>query len=69
MGTAQSVTDTLLATNDMHISSATSAITIGGTVANGNAIIFEAYRDATNGSDTLGSDARFLGLQVTYTAA
>lgn len=69
MGTAQSVTDTLLATNDMHISAATSAITIGGTVANGNAIIFEAYRDATNGSDTLGSDARFLGLQVTYTAA
>jgi hypothetical protein len=69
MGTAQSVTDTLLATNDMHISAATSAITIGGTVANGNAIIFEAYRDATNGSDTLGSDARFLGLQITYTAA
>jgi hypothetical protein len=69
MGTAQSVTDTLLATNDMHISSATSAITIGGTVANGNAIIFEAYRDATNGSDTLGSDARFLGLQISYTAA
>ena len=68
MGTAQSVTDTLLATNDMHISAATSAITIGGNVANGNAIIFEAYRDATNGSDTLGSDARFLGLQVTYTA-
>ena len=69
MGTAQSVTDTLLATNDMHISSATSAMTIGGTVANGNAIIFEAYRDATNGSDTLGSDARFLGLQISYTAA
>lgn len=69
MGTAQSVTDTLLTTNDMHISAATSAITIGGTVANGNAIIFEAYRDATNGSDTLGSDARFLGLQISYTAA
>ena len=70
MGTAQSVTDTLLATNDMHISAATSAITIGGTVANGNAIIFEAYRDATNvASDTLGSDARFLGLQISYTAA
>lgn len=69
MGTAQSVTDTLLTTNDMHISAATSAITIGGTVANGNAIIFEAYRDATNASDTLGSDARFLGLQISYTAA
>lgn len=69
MGTAQSVTDTLLATNDMHISAATSAMTIGGTVANGNAVIFEAYRDATNASDTLGSDARFLGLQISYTAA
>lgn len=70
MGTAQSVTDTLLTTNDMHISAATSAITIGGTVANGNAIIFEAYRDATNvASDTLGSDARFLGLQISYTSA
>lgn len=69
MGTAQTVTDTLLATNDMHISAATSAITIGGTVANGNAVVFEAYRDATSGSDTLGSDARFLGLQVSYTAS
>lgn len=68
-GTAQSVTDTLLAANDMHISAATSAITLGGTAAANRPIQFQLYRDATNASDTLAVDARLLGVEISYTAA
>lgn len=68
-GTAQTVTDTLLATGDMHISAATSAVTSGGTPAATTPLQFQIYRDATNGSDTLGSDARLLGVEISYTSA
>lgn len=69
MGTAQTATDTLTATNDLDISPATSAITVGGTAASGNPIIWEVYRDAAAGGDTLGADARLLGVEISYTAA
>jgi hypothetical protein len=65
-GTAQTVTDTLLATNDMHITSATSAITIAGTPAANRPILFQIYRDAAAGGDTLASDARFLGVEILF---
>lgn len=68
-GTAQTCTDTLTATNDLDISPATSAITLGGTAAAGNPVIFEVYRDANAGGDTLAADARLLGVEITYTAA
>lgn len=68
-GTAQTVTDTLLATGDMHISAATSAVTSGGTPAATTPLQFQIYRDATNGSDTLGSDARLLGVEISYTSS
>ena len=68
-GTAQTVTDTLTATNDLDISSATSAITLGGTAAAGNPVILEVYRDANAGGDTLAADARLLGVEISYTAA
>jgi hypothetical protein len=65
-GTAQSVTDTLLAVGDMHISSATSAITVAGSPTSGTPIVLEVSRDAANGSDTFGADARLIGVRVTY---
>jgi hypothetical protein len=65
-GTAQSVTDTLLAVGDMHISSATSAITVAGSPTSGTPIVLEISRDAANGSDTFGADARLIGIRVTY---
>jgi len=68
-GTAQTVTDTLLATNDMHISGSTSAITIGGTPAATTPIQFQLYRDATAAGDTLGNDARLLGVEIIFTSA
>lgn len=68
-GTAQTCTDTLTATNDLDISPATSAITLGGTAAAGNPVIFEVYRDANAGGDTLAADARLLGVEISYTAS
>jgi hypothetical protein len=69
MGTAQTATDTLTATNDVDISPATSAITLAGTAAAGNPVIFQVYRDADAGGDTLGADARLLGVEISYTAS
>jgi len=68
-GTAQTVTDTLTATNDVDITSATSAITLAGTAAAGNPVIFEVYRDANAGGDTLATDARLLGVEISYTSS
>lgn len=65
-GTAQTVTDTLIATNDMHITSATSAVTIGGTPAANTPILFQIYRDADAGGDSLSSDARLIGVEILF---
>jgi hypothetical protein len=65
-GTAQTVTDTLLASNDMHITSATSAVTLGGTPAANTPIQFQIYRDADAGGDTLAVDARLLGVEIVF---
>ena len=66
-GTAMTVTDGLTATGDLMISSATSAITIGGTPAENDVVWCRAYRDADNGSDTFSADARLIGVKVLYT--
>jgi hypothetical protein len=68
-GTAQTVTDTLLAANDMMISGATSAVTIGGTPGANKAVQFQIYRDADAGGDTLAVDARLLGVEISYTSS
>ena len=65
-GTAQTVTDTLLTAAYEHITSSTSAITLAGSPAAGQMVIFQLYRDAA--VDTLGSDAQFLGVEITYTS-
>jgi hypothetical protein len=65
-GTAQLVTDTLIAANDMHITSATSAVTIGGTPAANTPIQFTIYRDVSDAADTLGVDARLLGVEIIF---
>lgn len=65
-GTAQTVTDTLIATNDMHVTSATSAITIGGTPAANRPILFQVYRDADAAGDTFSADARLLGIEIIF---
>jgi len=68
-GTAQEVTDTLIAAGDVHVTAATSAITIAGTPSAGDFVNFRVYRKAADGADTLAADARLLGVRVTFTRA
>lgn len=65
-GTAQEVTDTLIATTDLHRSPETAAITVGGTPADGDVVMFQVYRKPSDGGDTLAADARLLGVKLTY---
>ncbi len=67
LGTAQTSTDTLLAANDLHISPATSAITLAGTPADSDFLAFQISRNPSDGSDTLAVDAKLLGIMLTIT--
>ena len=66
LGTAQEIADTGGTTNDLYISSATSAITITGAAAS-ELVQFRVYREATDGSDTMAIDARLLGVMISFT--
>lgn len=66
LGTAQTVTDGLTATGDLMISSATAAITIGGTPAENDEIFCRVARVGTNGSDTFSGTAQLSAVKVTY---
>lgn len=63
-GTLQEVTDTLLATGDVHVSAETSAMTIGGTPAAGDWLQFRVNRDPANDTNT--SDARLMGVRIRF---
>ena len=68
LGTAQVITDTLLANNggDVQLTSATPALTVGGTPALGDIIVFEVYRN-TDGTDDMAEDGWLLGIAIQYT--
>lgn len=66
LGTAQTVTDTLTATEDVCISGATSAMAFAGTPAGGQMVHLRVYRDADAGGDTLAADARLIAVQLEY---
>ena len=66
-GAAETVTDTNNAQNDLNISAATGAITIGGGPAASELVQFRGYRDADNGSDDLAADARLISVRITFT--
>jgi len=66
LGTAVTVTDTLTATGDEHTTSATSAITIGGTPAKGDKLYLRVYRDADAGGDTLAADSHLTGITIKF---
>lgn len=63
-GTLQEVTDTLLATGDVHITAETSAVTIAGTPAAGDWLQFKVARDPANDTNT--SDARLMGVRIRF---
>lgn len=66
-GSAQTVTDTGGTTNNLYISAATAAITIGGSPASGDNVFFQVYRDAAAGGDNLAINARLHGVRIIYT--
>lgn len=68
LGTGISVTDTVqTGTNTVHVTAATSAITVGGTPSAGHMVWFKVSRTANSGSDTMANDARLFGVQLQYT--
>ncbi len=68
-GTAQTVTDTFIAAADVHISAATSAITLAGTPAGGQWVQLKIFRDADAAGDTLNGDARLIAVSIKYKLA
>jgi hypothetical protein len=66
-GTEQVVTDTLLSAGDMHITAESSAITIAGTPAAGDSVMFRVKRVPANASDTLAVDARLIAIDLFIT--
>ena len=68
-GTGVSVTDSFLADGDLHITSATAAITPGGTAADGAILRLLVYRDIGDAADTYTQDAVLTHVAITYTAA
>jgi len=67
-GAAQTVTDTCGTKDDIYETAATGAVTIAGSPAEGDMVIFQVYRDADAGGDTLAVDARLHGVTIYYTA-
>lgn len=65
LGTAQTSDDTLIATNDLHISPTTSAITLAGTPADADFLAIQISRNPA--SDTLTGDAKLLGVCIFLT--
>jgi hypothetical protein len=63
-GTAITVTDTLLATGDIHITSATAAVTLTGAGA-GELVQLRVYRDTA--TDNLAADALLIAVKLYYT--
>ncbi len=66
-GTAISVEDTGGTTDDVFISPESAAITVAGSPSAEEYVIFQVYRDVTDGADTMAVDARLHGVKVHYT--
>lgn len=60
------MTDTLLATGDMHITSVSGNVTPAGSPAAGSPIQLKLQRFASDAADTLTGDAKFIGLKLYY---
>ncbi len=68
-GTAQTVSDTGGTTGTLYISSATSAVTIGGTPATGDLVYFHVARVPADSSDTMAVEANLIGVKIIYTTS
>ena len=66
-GTAQTSTDTLIATADVHVGPTSAAITIAGAPVAGDWVVFQINRTVADAGDTLGADANLLGVVLFMT--
>ena len=66
-GTAVSSVDTGGTTDDLYVGPTTSAMTIAGTPAEGDEVIFQIYRDVSDAGDTMAIDARLRGVKILFT--
>jgi uncharacterized protein YaiE (UPF0345 family) len=69
VGTAQQVADTGGTTNTLYVTSATSAITIAGTPATQDWVVFQVKRVPADASDTMAIDARLHGVTINFTTS
>jgi hypothetical protein len=67
-GTEQTSTDTGGTTDDKYIGPESSAITIAGSPAQSDTVLFQIKRVPSDGSDTLAVDARLHGIRLFYTS-
>ena len=66
-GTGIVVDDTGGTTDDVFVTAATGAVTIAGTPAAEDLVIFRVYRDVSDGNDTLAVDARLHAVKIDVT--
>ncbi len=66
-GAAQSVADAVTAAGDVMISAEAGPVTIAGTPIEGDLVVIQVSRDAANGADTCGGDARLIALRLFLT--
>lgn len=65
-GTEVTVADSVLAVGDLHTTSATSAMTVGGTPAAGDVVFFKVRRVPSDAGDTMTQDALLIGLTLQW---
>jgi hypothetical protein len=66
-GTAVTIADTGGTANAVYITANTAPMTVAGTPGAGELVVFQVSRVASDGGDTLGVDARLLGVTILYT--
>lgn len=68
-GTAVEVVDAHQSVSgDIYISSESAAVTIAGTPAAGELVVFKISRNPANSSDTAAEDARLIGIKIFWTS-
>lgn len=66
-GTAAEVNDTLGTVDTLRISPESAAVTIAGSPASGDMVVFQVYREAADAADTLAELAKLKGVRLFYT--
>lgn len=59
--------DAVIAVGDLHVTAASAAVTVSGTPALGDLILFEITRVVGDANDDMAEDAKLLGVQIQYT--